>query len=56
MNRQEFTSLDSRGQNAEEKNDNLGLSLLAAKSTDEFQERLEQLQKLYVSEARRFQR
>ena len=56
MNRQEFTTSDSRGQNAKEDNDNLGLSLLDAKPVGEFEERLEQLQRLYVGEAKMFQR
>ena len=44
--------LDSRGQDAEEDNDNLGLSLLAAKPIGEFEERGERLQRLYVREAK----
>ena len=56
MNRQEYQTLDSRGQNAEEDNDYLGLSFPAAKTIDKFEERLELLQKLYVRETRRFQR
>ena len=45
MNRQEFTISDSVRQNTEEDNDNLGLSLLPAKTINEFEERLEKLQK-----------
>ena len=55
-NRQEVTTLDSKGKNVEEDDDDLGLSLPVAKTFDEFEERLEQLQKLYFKEARRFQR
>ena len=41
----QFTNLHSRGQNAEEDTDNLGLSLLAGKTIDEFEfeERLERV-------------
>ena len=42
--------------NAEEYNDNLGLSLPAAKTIDKFEERLEWFQNVFVKEARRFQR
>ena len=35
-NRQELTISDSRGQKADEDNGDLGLSLLAAKTIDEF--------------------
>ena len=55
MNRQEFTAF-SRGQNAEEDNDDLGLALLAAKTVGEFQERFKQLQRLYITEGTRLQR
>ena len=41
---------------AYENNENLGISLPAAKTIGEFEERLELLQKLYVIETRRFQR
>ena len=54
MNKQEFITLDIREQNAGGDGDDLGLSLPAAKNFDEFEERLEQLQKLYVREVRRF--
>ena len=37
----------------EEDNDDLGLSLPAAKTIDEFEERLDWFLKLYVREARR---
>ena len=43
MNRQEFTTLDSRGHDADEDNDNLGSSLPAAKTVGEFEKRLQQL-------------
>ena len=56
VNRQEYTILDSSGQNAEEDNDNLGLTFLTAKTIDEFEERLVQLHKLYVRETKRFLR
>ena len=39
MNRQKFTILDSRGQSAEDEEDDLGLSFSAAKTIDEFEER-----------------
>ena len=44
-NRQESTTLDSRGKNNEVDNDDFGLYLLAAEIVDEFEERLEWLQK-----------
>ena len=43
INRQEFSTLESRGQKAEEDYDNLDLSLLRAKTIDKFEERLEWL-------------
>ena len=45
MNRKEFTALDCTGQNADKDNNDLGLSLLAAKTFDEFEERLDWLQR-----------
>ena len=41
MTIQEFTTLDSREQNTGDDNDDLGLSLPAAKTIDEVEERLE---------------
>ena len=55
MNGQEFTTLDSRGENAEEDSVELGLSLPSVTAFEEFEERLEWLHNLYGVEAR-FQR
>ena len=49
-NKVEFKTLDSRGRDVEEENDDLILSLPAAKTVGEFGERLQQLQRLYIRE------
>ena len=51
--RQKFIISDSRGQYAKEDNDNLDLSLPAAKAVGEFEERLGQLQRLYIREGKK---
>ena len=48
-NKKEFKTLDNRGQDVEEENDDVGFSLLLVITVGEFNERLEQLQRLYVS-------
>ena len=52
MNRQEFTSLDSTEQDPEEDNICLDLFLPAAKTVGEYEERIKQLPRLYVREAK----
>ena len=52
--KREFKILDSWGWDDEEENGHLGLSLLAVATGGEFEEILEQLQRLYVKEGRRF--
>ena len=52
-NIQESTTLDSKGQDAKEDSDSLHLFLQAAKTVGDFEERLEQLQRPYVREAKR---
>ena len=54
-NQKIFTYQDSREQDAEDNHD-LGLSSLEVKTVDTFNERLEQLQRLFIREAKRSQR